>query len=202
MRAAQGPNRLTTKVIAFEWPNSCGKTTLMASVLKALVHRQIKHKRLKFPSHGSIVKLCREYASSAYQPHTLTCLVAAEFYRYSAEEIIPGLSLESDVLCERYVMSSYVYQGMHGVAIEFIDKVFSSLVLSSIYFVLRAYQQNIVCRRTGVTDDFERFENIADELRRYEAVSDMMRRRNIRVETFDAEQSIKEQISTVLKSIL
>lgn len=194
--------RLANRFIVFEGPNSCGKSTLIAAVSKALALRQVGHKTLKFPSPSSIGKLCREYAISADQPYTLTCLVAAEFHRSAAEDIEPALSLGSYVLCDRYVMSSYVYQGMQGVADLFVDGISSFLVQPSIYFVLRASEQTIRRRRPGVTDNFEKLENIADELRRYEVASDMMRKNNIRVETLDAEQSTEKQAAIVLENIL
>jgi dTMP kinase len=68
---------------------------------------------------NSIGQLAR-FGTDDYHGLTLACLVAADRYQHLEQEVRPALRAGRIVLCDRYVASSLVLQGLDGVPTDFV----------------------------------------------------------------------------------
>ncbi|MCP4500947.1 MAG: dTMP kinase [Deltaproteobacteria bacterium] len=109
----KGPGRF----IVLEGSDGAGTTT-QAAALKAVLEER-GHKALVTcePSTGWIGKRIREELRGAPPSEdgykTLALLFAADRLHHVATEIQPALEEGVHVLCDRYLLSSLVYQGLH-----------------------------------------------------------------------------------------
>jgi dTMP kinase len=100
---------MTGRFIVFEGGEACGKSTqaqLLARRLDALLTHEPGGTRL-----GMAVRdLVLDPANSELDAHAEALLIAADKAQHVAEVIRPALD-RGDVVCDRYVASSIVYQG-------------------------------------------------------------------------------------------
>ena len=126
----------TPRFLVFEGIDGSGTTTQRARVADALRERGHAVHETREPSGGPIGKLARELLAVApaqpsregpasagergllNQPHRtvdaagLALLFAADRLEHLAREIEPALAAGKIVLCDRYVVSSWVYQSL------------------------------------------------------------------------------------------
>ncbi len=155
-------------LIVFEGPNGSGKTTLLKNVSEQLKKGGEQILSIKFPSTLDIGLLCRKYATTDNVPYALACLIAADFYSVLAEEIEPQLTRGNCVLCDRYTLSSYVYQVMHGVPQGFMERILVNVRVPDLVFFLQVSPRTLKERRTASEDSFDSHENITAELALYD----------------------------------
>lgn len=99
-----------------------GKTTTVDHLRRHLAERGYAVHTTTEPSHATLGEIARHH-TNIYSGHTLACLVTADRYHHLATEIRPQLAAGKVVICDRYVPSSYVFQRMDGVPLEFIDAI-------------------------------------------------------------------------------
>lgn len=104
----------TPKFIVLEGIDGSGTTTQLSRVSAAL--RTLGHRvhETREPTGGRIGKLIREQLSdpSGVSARCLALLFAADRIDHLDREILPALARGEVVVCDRYVMSSLVYQSL------------------------------------------------------------------------------------------
>lgn len=104
------------KFIAFEGPEGSGKSTIIKMVEEALVARGVDVVSTREPGGIKISEDIRSVilneGNTNMDSTTEMLLFAAARRQHLVEKVIPALESGKVVLCDRFVMSSYVYQGL------------------------------------------------------------------------------------------
>jgi dTMP kinase len=103
--------------IAFEGLDGSGKTTQFNAIRDKLAKRKIKCKEEKEPSDRNsigllvrgVVKKARGYS---VDPLSLAMLFAVDRYEHVINDIKPHIDKGGHVLIDRYIFSSFAYQGL------------------------------------------------------------------------------------------
>lgn len=130
-------NKYSGKFIVVEGPNGSGKSTY---IKKLVTH---------FENEGKEVLTTKEISSSkvgrfAYDIMgdmnglAYACLMASDRYEHLKNEIIPALKEGKIVICDRYALSSLIYQQMDGVKPSFILDINSEIIRPDLTIVLTA----------------------------------------------------------------
>ncbi|MBL4819281.1 MAG: dTMP kinase [Deltaproteobacteria bacterium] len=103
--------------IALEGIDGSGHTTQARALQKALAAQGRDVYVTAEPSAGPVGKVIRDYLQGRIGnferfPESLALLFAADRLHHIATEIKPKLEAGIDVICDRYVLSSWVYQGL------------------------------------------------------------------------------------------
>jgi dTMP kinase len=100
--------------VVLEGIDGSGTTTQVARLGAALAARGADVHATREPSDGPTGRLIREVLAGrvASPPHALALLFAADRLEHVAREVEPALARGAVVLCDRYLGSSLVYQGM------------------------------------------------------------------------------------------
>ncbi|MES2503996.1 MAG: dTMP kinase [Myxococcota bacterium] len=103
--------------IALEGIDGSGHTTQATALAEALKRRGRKVFVTAQPSSGLIGKIIRDFLQGKvtqedHFPEALALLFAADRLHHISNEIKPKLEQGIDVICDRYVLSSWVYQGL------------------------------------------------------------------------------------------
>ena len=103
------------KFITFEGPYGCGKTTIVEMIYKKLEDLGYKVIKTREPGGTDISEKIRDVIldvnNDEMSPRCEALLYAASRAQHTEEKIIPYLNKGYIVLCERYILSSYAYQG-------------------------------------------------------------------------------------------
>ena len=103
------------KFITFEGPDGCGKTTIVEMIYKKLEDLGYKVIKTREPGGTDISEKIRDVIldvnNNEMSPRCEALLYAASRAQHTEEKIIPYLNKGYIVLCERYILSSYAYQG-------------------------------------------------------------------------------------------
>jgi len=102
--------------ISFEGGEGSGKTTLVKLVSEMLQNTGLRTVETQEPGSSSVGAALRsmslENQGVGLAPRTLSLLMIADRSQHVHEVIVPALSLGKVVLCDRYIDSSVVYQGV------------------------------------------------------------------------------------------
>jgi dTMP kinase len=117
-RAMADPEPAFPRFLVFEGIDGSGTTTQRDRVAAALRARGHDVLETREPSDGRIGKLARELLAvvpgevRTVDPAGLALLFAADRLEHLTREIDPALAAGRIVLCDRYVVSSWVYQSL------------------------------------------------------------------------------------------
>ena len=108
------------KFLVLEGPDGAGITTQTALLRDALVARGVQAFATKEPTSGPIGSVIRQALSHrlVYPPdvsigdEVMALLYAADRLDHIRAEIVPRLEAGIHVICDRYRLSSYAYQGL------------------------------------------------------------------------------------------
>ncbi len=107
------------RFIVLEGIDGSGTTTQSAALAAALRDRGHAVHETREPSRGPVGATVRDQlaisaeATETVDPATLALLFAADRLDHLKREIDPALASGQLVLCDRYLLSSYAYQGLH-----------------------------------------------------------------------------------------
>ena len=109
--------------ITFEGPEGSGKTTIANMVLDTLKQEGYPILYTREPGGIDIAEQIREVIikkeNTAMDPKTEALLYAASRRQHLVEKVLPALKNDAVVLCDRFVDSSLVYQGVgRGLGID------------------------------------------------------------------------------------
>jgi dTMP kinase len=158
-------------LVTIDGPNGSGKTSLTEAVWEKLRKRGAPVHRTHQPSDSALGTFARE-AEADLRGRGLACLVAADRHQQVDGEIERHLGAGEIVLCDRYIESSLVLQGIDGVAADFIVAINAGIARPDLRIRLRAEPATIEERLASrLADPARRFERTAGgerELELYE----------------------------------
>lgn len=142
--------------VCFDGPNGSGKSTIIQMLKDKLLQNNIDTISTKEPTDSELGLFIRKQ-SEYIAGDALACLVAGNRYEHIQREIIPALNDGKVVLSDRYILSSFILQGIDGVNYDFIDKLNSNVIRPDIQVVLTASNETIQ-ERLKERDELTRFE--------------------------------------------
>lgn len=103
------------RFLVLEGIDGSGTTTQAAAVAAILRSRGHEVVETREPTDGPLGRLIRERlgAPDLRDPATLALLFAADRLDHVGHVIAPALARDAIVVCDRYVISSWVYQSLH-----------------------------------------------------------------------------------------
>lgn len=109
--------------ITFEGPEGAGKTSVLKEVTKRLENAHMEFLATREPGGIRIAEEIREIilnpANTEMDAHTEALLYAAARSQHLHEKVEPALQAGRVVLCDRFIDSSLVYQGIgRGLGVE------------------------------------------------------------------------------------
>jgi dTMP kinase len=115
------------RFVVLEGGDGSGKTTQAARLAATLRTRGISVLQTFEPGAGAVGKVLRElllHGPEAIAPVTEALLMAADRAQHVATEVEPALARGEWVVCDRYVPSSLVYQGVvRGLGVERVQEI-------------------------------------------------------------------------------
>lgn len=130
-------NKYSGKFIVVEGPNGSGKSTY---IKKLVAHFEKNGKEVFSTKEISNSKVGRFAYDIMGEMNGLAyaCLMASDRYEHLKTEIIPALKEGKIVICDRYALSSLIYQQMDGVKSSFILDINSEIIRPDLTIVLTA----------------------------------------------------------------
>lgn len=116
------------KFITFEGCDGCGKSTQLQKLSEYLSARGVAHIFTREPGGGKISEQIREILLNGKNGEmTDECealLYAAARVQHLQDRVEPALQEGKLVICDRYIHSSYAYQGYaRGLGLDFVKKI-------------------------------------------------------------------------------
>lgn len=150
-------NSYDGKLVAIDGPNGVGKSTIIAAVAKKLqLLYAVDVFVTKEPTSTELGAFLRSFAEEE-KGLGLACLVAADRYGHLKNEIIPMLEQRKVVITDRYILSSFILQGMDGVNTKFILDINDEIIKPDLQVALFADEKTIQSR-LGERENLTRFE--------------------------------------------
>lgn len=143
--------------VTLDGPGGTGKSTTTEHLHRYLTAQGYTVHSTTEPSHGPLGQIARR-DTDTYTGHALACLVAADRYHHLNTEIRPHLAAGRIVLCDRYVASSYVFQRMDGVPIQFIESLNAAADVPDLAVILIA-EPTVTAHRIEQRGAHSRFEH-------------------------------------------
>ena len=150
-------NKTKGKLIAIDGPNGVGKTTLIAEIVKELEKKKINVLRTSEPTKTELGNFIRNIQDKV-KKETLACLVVGDRYEHLSSEVLPALEDGKIVLMDRYILSSYILQGIDGLDFKFIDDINQNITLPDLQIALFADEKTLE-KRLNQRDYKTRFEH-------------------------------------------
>lgn len=107
-------SRLPGTLITLDGPGGVGKSSAAATAIELLTNAGLPVHGTRQPSTAALGELAR-HGTDTYHGMALACLCAADRHHQLDTEITPALREGRIVICDRYLPSSLVLQGLDGV---------------------------------------------------------------------------------------
>lgn len=196
------------KFIVFEGPDGCGKTTILDLVEKYFVENKINYIRTREPGGTSLGEEVRKIALTSkfnISPMTEAFLMATSRSQLVDELIKPGIE-NSNVLTDRFVLSSLVYQGVaRNLGIEIIKELNDFALKDlrpdlTLYFAID-YEDSL--KRKQLRGSTDNIEDEDEEFHRnihqgYEIVYNMYKN-HYNIVKIDASKEVEEVFNQVME---
>ena len=149
--------------ISLEGSEGAGKSTLIDSLKKFFKKNKIEFLFTREPGATKEGQILREILldkSIEIDPYTETFLLVADRLLHTNKIVIPALAEDINVLSDRYIDSTYAYQGAgRGISQEYLDQIIEPLNLPmpelTIYLDLPVEEG---LKRAKYRDELDRFE--------------------------------------------
>lgn len=148
------------KLVVFDGPNGVGKTTLIKYVTGLLASNNIDFYVTKEPTKSILGEFAYAFSENN-SGISLACIVAADRYKHLEDEIIPMLKQNKIVLVDRYILSSFMFQGIDGVAFDTILDINKEIIKPDLQIAISAQVQQIQ-NRLQLRENLTRFEKTYD----------------------------------------
>lgn len=150
-------NKTKGKLIAIDGPNGVGKTTLITEIVKELEKKKINVLKTSEPTKTELGNFIRNIQDKV-KKETLACLFVGDRYEHLSSEVLPALEDGKIVLMDRYILSSYILQGIDGLDFKFIDDINQNITLPDLQIALFADEKTLE-ERLNQRDQKTRFEH-------------------------------------------
>ena len=197
------------RLIALEGPDGSGKTTQIELLEKYLKELGYEVVRTREPGGTEISEKIREIildndnSNMSYMCEAL--LYAASRAQLVSEVIKPALSLGKIVICDRFVYSSMVYQGIgRGLGMERIRSIneaaLDGLEADLIFMITIPYEEGL--KRKKMQGTLDRLENSGNEFHKkvFEGYLDICKKYD-KIEVIDGNRNVDEIHKDIIKSI-
>ena len=198
------------KFIVFEGPDGSGKTTILKKVNDELIKEGYKTTVLREPGGTEISEKIRDIIidndNINMSAKTESLLFAASRAQLVEEKIIPTLKEGGIILCDRFVLSSLLYQGVgRNLGVDEIKQIndFATGNLSpdlTIFFNID-YKTALVRKRANFTADRLENEDFDFHKRIFDAYLKLANEYKDDIKTIDATKSIDEVKNSVLEIV-
>jgi dTMP kinase len=153
---------MTARFIVFEGSDGSGKSTQAARLAEMLRARGIDVHETFEPGAGRIGRVLRDLLLHGAEPVTARAealLMAADRAEHVEVDILPALGRGEWVVCDRYVPSSLVYQGVaRGLGVDIVERlnaVATGGLVPDVVVVLDVPESVASARRTDAPDRME-----------------------------------------------
>lgn len=198
------------KLIVFEGPDGSGKTTILKNVNQKLTEQGYNIRVVREPGGTEISEKIREIIidndNINMAAKTESLLFAASRAQLVEEKIRPGLENSEIILCDRFVLSSLLYQGVgRGLGIDEVKKIndFATGDINpdlTIFFNID-YKTALIRKRANFSPDRLENEEFDFHKKIFDAYLDIAEKYKDDIKQVDATRSIDEVSSDVLKLI-
>jgi dTMP kinase len=198
--------------IVLEGPDGAGISTQTALLHSGLVQRGIKAIATKEPTNGPIGSVVRQALSHrlVYPPDqpvsddVMALLYAADRLDHIRADIIPRLEAGTHVVCDRYRLSSYAYQGltMGQDWVRVLNKRSISPDVTFFIDVPPAVSQQRIKSRGGYVELYETEERLSPIYANYLELIEQERQAGDRIITIDGRLAIGVVAATILQKTL
>lgn len=151
--------RLPGTLITLDGPGGVGKSTTAGLVVTALAGAGLAVHPTTQPSRAPLGEMAR-HGTDTYRGMALACLCAADRHHQLDVEITPALGDGAVVVCDRYVASSLVLQGLDGLSSDTVWQLNHGVYRPDLAVILTANPQVIDTRLRG-RGGHSRFERAA-----------------------------------------
>ena len=198
------------KLIVFEGPDGSGKTTILKNVNQKLTEQGYDIRVVREPGGTEISEKIREIIidndNINMAAKTESLLFAASRAQLVEEKIRPGLQNGEIILCDRFVLSSLLYQGVgRGLGIDEV-KIINDFATGDInpdltIFFNIDYKTALIRKRANFSPDRLENEEFDFHKKIFDAYLDIAEKYKDDIKQVDATRSIDEVSSDVLKLI-
>lgn len=186
--------------VTFDGPGGAGKSTLLDAVTTALLERDIDLVATCEPTRTPLGNLLRG-GTDTYTGMAMACLIAGDRHHHLTTEIVPALRAGTLVICDRYIPSSLVLQGMDGISPETIWTLHAGSRVPDLAVLLTA-DPDVLSERLARRGTHSRYERRPDtsriETELYDRVAVDLRTRNWPVMTIDTTRTSCGSIAAML----
>ncbi|PRX47522.1 thymidylate kinase [Prauserella shujinwangii] len=158
------PRRLPGTLITVDGPGGVGKSTAARLVVETLAAAGVPVHATSQPSRAPLGELAR-HGTDTYQGMALACLCAADRHHQLATEIVPALREGQVVVCDRYVASSLVLQGLDGLSAEVVWQLNHGVYRPDLSVILTG-DAGVIDARLRARGGHSRFERAEDNSER------------------------------------
>ncbi|MGH3767552.1 MAG: dTMP kinase [Pseudonocardiaceae bacterium] len=160
--------RLPGTLIAIDGPGGVGKSSAVTRAVELLTAAGLPVHGTRQPSRGQLGELAR-HGTDTYWGMSLACLCAADRHHQLDTEIKPALREGRIVLCDRYVASSLVLQGLDGVPSQIVWQLNHGVYRPDLSLILTG-DPAVIDARLRARGGHSRFERAADNSARESAL--------------------------------
>lgn len=191
--------------IAFEGANGVGKSTIIEHIYKKLLQDKYEVFLTKEPSESEMGLLSRKVADYI-EGKSLACLVASDRYFHVENVIVPEMDKGKIVLCDRNILSAFVFNKMDNISFEYTEKLYEGIAYPDLIILFNASPETVherLLQRKSLTR-YEK-ERIGFEQQIINESVEYLKGKNITVFQVSTECSLEESISNtynVIKNML
>jgi dTMP kinase len=154
------PLRLAGTLVTLDGPGGVGKSTAVRRIVDTLTAAGLPLHATTQPSRAPLGELAR-HGTDTYRGMALACLCAADRHHQLEVEILPALRDGKVVVCDRYVPSSLVLQGLDGLSSDTVWQLNRGVYRPDLSLILNGDPHVIDSRLRG-RGAHSRFERAAD----------------------------------------
>jgi dTMP kinase len=198
--------------IVLEGPDGAGISTQTALLRDALAARGMKAYATKEPTNGPIGAVIRQALSHrlVYPPsepvgdEVMALLLAADRLDHLRADILPRIEGGTHVVCDRYRLSSYAYQGL-TVGQEWVRALNSRAIppdLTLFIDVPPEVSQQRIASRGGYVELYEAEERLRPIYVNYLSLIDELRKEGERIVTVDGTGTVEAVSATIVAEVL
>lgn len=198
--------------IVLEGPDGAGISTQTALLHSALVERKLRTVATKEPTGGPIGAVIRQALSHrlVYPPSepvgddVMALLYAADRLDHLRADILPRIAIGTHVVCDRYRLSSYAYQGL-TLGQEWVRTLNTHSIAPDLTFfidVTPEVSQQRIASRGGYVELYEREERLRPIYANYLSLIEEAKAQGEQVVMVDGMLSVSEVAQTLLRETL